>query len=77
MDKKGFLFFIKNGKCNIYLHNIFYGYAPCTSGLYVLDVEDTNETPIYNIETKKSKSNDLNTIYLWHCHLGHINEKCI
>ena len=57
--------------------NIFYGYTLSTSGLYVLNVEDTNETPIYNIETKKSKSNDLNTTYLWHCHLGHINEKHI
>ena len=32
---------------------------------------------IYNIETKKFKSNDLSTTYLWHCRLGHINEKHI
>jgi len=23
------------------------------------------------------KPNELNPTYLWHCHLGHINEKCI
>ena len=40
---------------------------------YVLNVEDTSEKSIYNIETKKFKSNDLNATYLWHCHLGHIN----
>ena len=27
------------------------------------------------LKQKKSKSNDLNTTYLWHCRLGHINEK--
>ena len=77
LDKKGFAFFIKNSKCNIYKDNIFYGYAPCTSGLYVLDADDTSGMPIYNIDTKRSKSNDLNFTYLWHCRLGHINEKRI
>ena len=77
LDKKGFAFFIKNSKCNIYKDNIFYGYAPCTSGLYVLDADDTSAMPIYNIDTKRSKSNDLNFTYLWHCRLGHINEKRI
>ena len=74
MDKNGFEFIIRNDKCSIYY---FYGYAPRISGLYVLNVEDTSERSIYNIELKKIKSNDLNTTYLWHCHLGHINEKHI
>ena len=42
-----------------------------------LDIEDTNEKSIYNINTKKFKSNDLNITYLWHCRLGHINDKYI
>ena len=46
-------------------------------GLCVLDIEDINEKSIYNINIKKIKSNDLNTTYLWHCHLGHINKKRI
>ena len=33
--------------------------------------------PIYNIDTKRLKSNNLNLTYFWHCHLGHVNEKCI
>ena len=74
--KKGFKFIIRNNKCNIYHDNIFYGYALCTSGLYILNIEDTSEKSIYNIESKKIKS-DLNTTYLWHCRLGHINEKPI
>ena len=53
LDKKGFEFIIKNNKCSIYHDNVFYGYAPWNHGLYVLDIEDTNEKSIYNIETKK------------------------
>ena len=43
------------------------------NGLYVLDLE----MPIYNINTKRMKPNELNPTYLWHCRLGHINEKRI
>ena len=35
LDKKGFEFIIRNNKCSIYLDNIFYGYASCTSSVYV------------------------------------------
>ena len=77
LDKKGFKFIIRNNKCFIYHDKFFYGYAPQNHGLYVLDIEDANKKPIYSIETKKFKSNDLNPTYLWHYHLGHINEKCI
>ena len=52
LEKKSFEFIIQNNKCNIYHDNIFYGYAPRTSGLYVLNVEDTSEKSIYNIESK-------------------------
>ena len=74
LDKIGFEFIIRNNKCSIYYDDVFYGYTPRTHGLYVLDIEDTNEKSIYNINTKKFKSNDLNTTYLWHCRLGHKNE---
>ena len=77
MHKKGLEFIIRNNKCNIYHDNIFYRYAPRTNGLYVVNVEDTSEKSIYNIETNKFKSNDINTTYLWHCRLGYINEKRI
>ena len=63
LDKKGFKFIIRNNKYNIYHDNVFYGYAPRTSGLYVLTIEDTSEKSIYNIDSKKIKS-DLNTTYL-------------
>ena len=73
LDKFGFSFIIKNNCCSIYLNDIFYASAQMNNGLYVLDLE----MPIYNINTKRIKPNELNPSYLWHCRLGHINEKRI
>jgi hypothetical protein len=39
--------------------------------LYVLDLEDKS---ICNINVKRAR---LNPTFIWHCHLGHINEKLI
>ena len=64
LEKNGFEFIIGNNKCSIYHDKIFYRYTPRNHGLYVLDIEDTNEKSIYNINTKKFKYNDLNTTYL-------------
>ena len=33
--------------------------------------------PVYNIDTKRFKSNDFNPTYFRHCRLGHVNEKRI
>ena len=73
LDKMGFELIIKNKCCSFYLNGIFYGSAQLINGLYILD----QEAPIYNINTKRSKTNDSNQTYLWHCRLGHINEKRI
>ncbi|WJX77910.1 hypothetical protein P8452_61178 [Trifolium repens] len=73
LDKFGFSFIIKNNCCSIYLNDIFYASAQMYNGLYVLDLE----TPVYNINTKRMKPNELNPSYLWHCRLGHINERRI
>ncbi|WJX96077.1 hypothetical protein P8452_77325 [Trifolium repens] len=73
LDKFGFSFIIKNNCCSIYLNDIFYANAQMYNGLYVLDLE----TPVYNINTKRMKPNELNPSYLWHCRLGHINERRI
>ena len=35
----------------------------------------SNDKTIYNIDTKRIKTNELNPTYLWHCRLGHVNEK--
>ena len=57
------------------MQTFFYGNAHLSNGLYVLNLEQPK--PIYNIDTKRFKSNDLNPTYFWHFRLGHVNEKCI
>jgi transposase InsO family protein len=73
LDKNGFSFVIKDKRCSVYLNEMFYCDAHIFNGLYILDLESS----IYNINTKRFKSNDLNPTYLWHCRLGPINEKRI
>ena len=73
LDTEGFSFTIKNNCCSAYLNDMFYVSAKLLNGLYVLDLE----THIYNIDSKKRKTNDSNPTYLWHCRLGHISSKRI
>ena len=54
----GFVFIIKNKVISIHREDIFYGNALLSNGLYILDLE--NHKPIYNIDTKRVKSNELN-----------------
>ena len=71
----GFIFIIKNNVISIHREDMYYGDALLSNGLYILDLE--NLKPIYNIDTKQVKSNELNPTYFWHCHLRHVNEKRI
>src|SRR5262249_21912874 len=76
LDNEGFSFIIKNNKYSIYNKDMFYVNADLHDSLYVLNLKPYNGS-IYNINSKKLITNDLNMTYLWHCILGHINEKCI
>ncbi|KAK8563326.1 hypothetical protein V6N12_035475 [Hibiscus sabdariffa] len=73
LDKIGFEVIIKNNSCSFYYDNLFYGSAQLINGLYILNQENM----IYNINTKRSKTNDSNQTYLWHCRLGHISKRRI
>ncbi|KAL4272700.1 hypothetical protein GQ457_13G015990 [Hibiscus cannabinus] len=73
LDKIGFEIIIKNNSCSFYYDNIFYGSAQLINGLYILNQENM----IFNINTKRLKTNDSNQTYLWHCRLGHICERRI
>ena len=56
------------------LNDDVYGSAPLVNGLYLLNCGHS----ILNIQNKKLKlSNHENPTYLWHCRLGHANEKRI
>jgi hypothetical protein len=70
----GYEIIIKNKCCSIYYNDIFYAQCPLVNGLYVLDLEDNC---VCNINIKRAQLNDLNPTFIWHCRLGHINEKRI
>ena len=59
LDVDGFHFIIKNNIFSIYNEDIFYGNGHLSNGLYVLNLEQPKH--IYNIDTKRFKSNDLNS----------------
>jgi hypothetical protein len=70
----GFKIVIENKHYPIFCNGIFYAHCPFVNGLYVLDLEDKS---ICNINTMRLRPNDLNPTFIWHCRLGHINEKRI
>ena len=58
------------------MSNIFYGNAPLKSGLFLLNL-DCSDTHIQNIDAKRCKIDNDSATYLSHCHLGHIDVKCM
>ncbi|GJY15309.1 zinc finger, CCHC-type containing protein, partial [Tanacetum coccineum] len=58
--------------------NIFYFNAFPSDGIFEIDMHNhiSNEHSIYTCSNKKTKHN-LDSTFLWHCHLGHINKKRI
>ena len=55
-------------------NNMFVALASFKNGLFILNL---NDSPVYNISSKRPRLNDLNPTYMWHCHLGRISEKCM
>lgn len=72
--RDGYSFKSENNGCSIYMSNIFYGYAPLMSGLFLLNL-DSSDTHIHSVEAKRYKFNNDSATYLWHCCLGHIGVK--
>jgi hypothetical protein len=70
----GYEIIIKNKCCSIYYNGIFYAHCLLVNGLYALDLEDKS---VCNINRKMARLDDLNFTFIWHCRLGHINEKRI
>ena len=68
----GYEIVIKNKRCSIYYKNLLYGVCPLVNVLYVLELEDKD---VCNVNAKRLRPNDLNLTFIWHCRLGHINEK--
>ncbi|GJT68811.1 zinc finger, CCHC-type containing protein [Tanacetum coccineum] len=76
---KGFRYkFMNNGAILVSKDNVFYFNAIPRDGIFEIDMHNhvSNERSIYTCSNKKSKHN-LNSTFLWHCRLGHINKKRI
>nr|GEX47537.1 hypothetical protein [Tanacetum cinerariifolium] len=67
-----------NGVILVFKDSIFYFNAFLSDGIFEIDMHNhkSNERFIYTCSNKKTKHN-LNSTFLWHCHLGHINKKRI
>ena len=73
LDNDGFSFIIKNNNYSIFHKDMFYVNAYLQDYLYVMNLQKSNNSHVYNITTKKFKSNDLNSTYLWHCRLRNLS----
>lgn len=73
--KEGYCFEIVETGCSISRNDIYYGNCKTVNGLYLLD----NIITVCNILNPNNKriKTDKKTTYLWHCRLGHINERRI
>ncbi|GJR13725.1 zinc finger, CCHC-type containing protein [Tanacetum coccineum] len=75
---------------NVYIHtftnygvsvlkdNVFYFNAIPRDGIYEIDMHNLypNVSSMFNVSNKRVKYS-LDSSYLWHCRLGHINKKCM
>ncbi|GKC78946.1 zinc finger, CCHC-type containing protein [Tanacetum coccineum] len=57
-------------------YNVYYFNAIPRDGLYEIDMHNLypNVSSMFNVSNKRAK-HTLDSSYLWHCHLGHINKK--
>ncbi|GKE40542.1 retrotransposon protein, putative, ty1-copia subclass [Tanacetum coccineum] len=69
--------FMDNGAISVSKDNIFFN-AFLRDGIFEIDMHNhiSNERSIYTCSNKKSKYN-MDSTFLWHCRLGHINKKRI
>ncbi|GJR03786.1 retrotransposon protein, putative, ty1-copia subclass [Tanacetum coccineum] len=70
--------FIDNDVISVSKDNIVYFNVFPRDGIFEIDMHNhmSNERSIYTCRNKKTKHN-LDSTFLWHCHLGHINKKRI
>jgi hypothetical protein len=69
--------FVIGDKNSINKNDVCFANVVVKNGLYILDLESENYESLYNVNAKRFKHNNLNQTYIWHCRLGHINEKRI
>ncbi|GKB78782.1 retrotransposon protein, putative, ty1-copia subclass [Tanacetum coccineum] len=69
---------ITRGVVSVSKNDVLYFNAIARNGIYEIDMHDLvpNVNSIYNVSNKRVKHN-LDSTYLWHCRLAHINKKRI
>ncbi|GKD27182.1 putative RNA-directed DNA polymerase [Tanacetum coccineum] len=74
----GFVQCFADYEISISKNNVLYFNAIARNGIYEIDMYNLvpNINSIYNVSNKRVKRN-LDSTYLWHCHLAHINKKRI
>ncbi|GJW56451.1 retrotransposon protein, putative, ty1-copia subclass [Tanacetum coccineum] len=72
----GYIHTFTNYGISVSKDNVFYFNAIPRNGIYEIDMHNhyLNVSSSYNVRNKRSK-HALNSYYLWHCRLGHINKK--
>ena len=72
LNTKGFHLTFNNNSCSIMLNDVFYAYGTLCNSIYILDMSN----PISTVhDNKLLKQDNVKPSYLWHRHLGHINER--
>ncbi|GKE61354.1 retrotransposon protein, putative, ty1-copia subclass, partial [Tanacetum coccineum] len=76
--KNGYIYTFTNYGIFVSKDNVFYFNAIPRNGIYEIDMHNLNPNVSfgYNVSNKRAKHR-LDSYYLWHCHLGHINKKRI
>ncbi|GKB90417.1 retrotransposon protein, putative, ty1-copia subclass, partial [Tanacetum coccineum] len=74
--KNGYIHTFTNYGISVSKDNVFYFNAIPRDGIYEIDMHNLypNISSNYNVSNKRAKHR-LDSYYLWHCHLGHINKK--
>ncbi|GJX65862.1 retrotransposon protein, putative, ty1-copia subclass [Tanacetum coccineum] len=74
----GFVQCFTNYEILVSKNDVLYFNAIARNGIYEIDMHDLvpNVNSIYNVSNKRVKHN-LDSTYLWHCRLAHINKKRI
>ncbi|GJV08205.1 retrotransposon protein, putative, ty1-copia subclass [Tanacetum coccineum] len=74
--KNGYIHTFTNYGISVSKDNVFYFNAIPRDGIYEIDMHNLypNVSSNYNVSNKRAK-HGLDSYYLWHCRLGHINKK--
>lgn len=77
LKQSGFTFCFNDDCIQAYKAGIFYFQARPQNGIYEVNLDNSlNDNSMFLTSTKRAK-HDLDSSYLWHCRLAHINKKRI